>query len=168
MDAFIMVHGYVGVLHFERWDIMLLRLLPTCGIANIMSTSTTHVDQYGNRDQYEDIRVNGVRVNGVTIFIVITIVIVTTIFIVITINSINHDMEMIRTSRLRPAREDSVDSERYRARLQSDRIWEERSGGCQLAMEVMVKMKEDSVGRYSDKQYNEQYNEQYNVTLNRR
>jgi len=59
-------------------------------------------DQYGNCDQdencdqYEDIGVNRVRVNGVTIFIVITIFIVTTIFIVITINSINHDVEMIR------------------------------------------------------------------------
>jgi hypothetical protein len=46
-------------------------------------------DQYENRDQYEDIGVNGVRVNGVRVNGV-------TIFIVITINGINHDVEMIR------------------------------------------------------------------------
>jgi len=32
-------------------------------------------------------------------------------------------------SRRRCVRKDGVDSEEYRSRLQSDRIWEERSGG---------------------------------------
>jgi hypothetical protein len=58
--------------------------------SNIMSTSTTHIDQYENHDQYENTDSFDSDSIDSDIFILITI------FILIPINDINRDVEMIR------------------------------------------------------------------------
>jgi hypothetical protein len=55
---------------------------------------------------------------------------------------------MVWSDKLRPfARSNGMGSGGYRARLQSERRWEERSRGPWLAMEMMVKILSDADSR---------------------